>query len=356
MKVFVMAVTIKDVARKANVSVSAVSQVINGPSKKNRIGKDTRKRVLKIVDEVGYIPNHYARTMKKGKTNTVGIVVGNTSGPMEILIKGINSILAESRLYSILGLSQNQCQRDIFYLDNFLSRRVDGIIIVPTTTGNAMSKIESIYQLGFPIVVCERPYVTTVDSVFSNEEWGTYETANYLISLGHKKIAFCFGHQSNGPADHSINIRHRGYQKSLEDNQIKVPQKYFLTSQGVDIPNGREVGHAIANLTDRPTAVVFRNDEMAIGAMQVLNEKGIKVPEDISVIGFGNKPLTEALPVPLTTLETPKYEVGKKAAELLLNKIKIKQESNKSENNTESVNSIGILPKLIIRKSTGVPR
>ena len=351
-----MAVTIKDVARKANVSVSAVSQVINGPSKKNRIGKDTRKKVLNIIKEAGYIPNHYARTMKKGKTDTVGVIIAGTSGSMEKLVEGVNSILAESRFYSILGLSQDQCQRGTFYLDNFLSRKVDGIIIVPTAYGGTMSKIESIHRSGFPIVVCERPYVTTVDSVFSNDEWGTYEATNHLINLGHKKVAICFGHLTDGPLDHSINIRYRGYQKSLEDNQIKIPREYFLTSQGVDISDGREVGHTIANLADRPTAVVFRNDEMAIGAMQIFNEKGIRVPEDISVIGFGNKPLTEALPIPLTTLEAPKYEVGKKAAELLLNKIKIKQEPDNSKNNTESVNSISILPKLIIRKSSCAPR
>ena len=350
-----MAVTIKDVAKQANVSSATVSAVINNNSKYVRVGKETKKRIKEAMREMNYVPNMYARTMKKGQTFTIGIILADgLSVPTAMLIKGIKSGAVGKGYHIILGPSSEEHHQELFYLENFQSRRVDGIIIVPAMSGETLPKLKELNDIGLPIVVCERPWVTDIYCVFSNFEGGTYEATNYLIKLGHSKIAFCIGNEKNPQTTGSALIRYHGYRKALEAKGIEIRKDFYLTTEGVRSSDGHELAKRIIAMSDKPTAIVARNDEIAAGALKTFLDNGVKVPQDISIIGFGNKEITETLQVPLTTIETPKLDVGKKAAEILIEKINKSKEPGTTERHPAV--SVGFMPKLIIRDSCAPPK
>ena len=352
-----MAVTIKEIAQKANVSASAVSAVINNSTKYVRVGEKTRNKIRRIIEEVGYTPNIYAQSNRKGCTFTIGLVIDNlASRPVSLIVEGANIRLKQLGYHLIIGASAQSAAQELFYINNFQSRRVDGIIALPVLSCETMGELRNLYRRKFPMLICERPTVTDMDCVFSNLEGGTYEAARYLIKLGHKKIAFVIGDPESPSTKTSALLRYHGYRKALEEQGLHAKDDYRITAKDVYCKGGQEAAQKIVDMSqdDRPTAVMFRNDDMAAGAIKTFTAKGFKIPEDISIIGFENKPITESLTPSLTTIETPKFDVGEKIAELIVEKI---HKVQKGKNiNTQPAISVGFMPKLIIRDSCVPPK
>ena len=350
-----MAITIKGIAKKANVSASAVSAVINNSEKYVRVSDVTRDRIQKIIEEVGYVPNILAQSNRRGCTYTVGLIVDNfASRPVSLIIEGLTQVLKDSGYHLIIGTSSQSPEQEQFYIKNFLSRRVDGIVAIPLYSNKKLETFRSLYTKQYPLVFCERPGITGMDCVFSNLEGGTQEATEYLIEMGHKNIAFVIGDLESSVTKTAL-IRYNGYRNALEEHGLKVKDEYCIATKDHLARGGQEAAQQILSmrLEERPTAVLFRNDEMAASAMRVLQENGVKIPDDISIIGFENKPITESLTPALTTISTPNYDVGIKAAGLILEKI---EKAKKGQTiHTSSAISIGIMPKLIIRQTCAPP-
>ncbi|MFC2135415.1 LacI family DNA-binding transcriptional regulator [Bacteroidota bacterium] len=335
-----MTPTIKDVARKANVSIATVSLVVNNS---DRISSDTRKKVLKVIKELNYHPSRSARGLVSRKTGNIGFILTDDhflrTEPFYTKIFLGTEFEAHINEYYILltTVSKNFTKDD--QLPRFvLERSVDGIIIagkVPSLL------VDSLYKQKLPVVFVD--YVPSVGDystiMIDNIKGGSLAT-QHLIDLGHKKISFVAG-DINHP---SINDRFHGYKSALEKAGISVDNNYIITDE--DYP-ARSNGYNAARklFTNRPdtTAVFACNDAMAIGLMQYLKENNFKVPEDVSIIGFDDVEVDLPLNPLLTTIRVPKIEIGAEAVRLLVGLLKKKDSSPKK---------IFVPIELIVRNST----
>ncbi|MDD5458052.1 MAG: LacI family DNA-binding transcriptional regulator [Phycisphaerae bacterium] len=347
-----MAVTIKDVAKKASVSPSTVSMVINRRHINSRISKNTRQKVLDVIRESGYVPNLYARSIRNGSTFTIGIIVEDIDSPSRMIIKGAKLPASEKGYHVIASETNDKADEERFCIENFLSRRVDGIIIIPAASGETLGYLKELYSTGFPLVICGRPFVTEMDSVFDHLEGGSFRATSYCIEQGHTKIAYCAGNPEGMIYKLSVLPRYQGYLKALEENGIvQLPKNYYITTKTVDHAGGEEAAEAILKMAEKPTVIVFRNDEMAAGAIHYLRSKNIRVPDDISIVGYGNKSFAGILEVPLTTISPLKTEIGERAVRIILDKIENSKKNKGSEDTNRTVTSVGLMPELVIRDS-----
>lgn len=316
-------ITLKEIAEKCSVSITTVSNILNG---KSNVSEETKKRVLEVVKETGYRPNYMARGLRAAKTNSVGIIIDDlTEFSSTGIIDGIMSyfdehkykaILENLRFYSKWGTKwyhnkgyENSVQQAI---DEFVSIKVDGIIYV---AGHARCISCIPENLEVPLVIS---YAFTEQSGISSVEFDDLKAAcdmtTNLIKKGHKKIAVIAGTEKN------IHTQRRleGYHKALKENGIK-------DCKCIQYANwDRESGYQAAKelLKDSGcTAVFCFNDLMAAGLYDYLDEKGLVPGKDIAVAGFDNRTMSQFLKPTLTTVEIPLFEIGRKSAELILKQI-----------------------------------
>jgi LacI family transcriptional regulator len=316
-------ITLKEIAEKCSVSITTVSNILNG---KSNVSEETKKRVLEVVKETGYRPNYMARGLRAAKTNSVGIIIDDlTEFSSTGIIDGIMSyfdehkykaILENLRFYSKWGTKwyhnkgyENSVQQAI---DEFVSIKVDGIIYV---AGHARCISCIPENLEVPLVIS---YAFTEQAGISSVEFDDLKAAcdmtTNLIKKGHKKIAVIAGTEKN------IHTQRRleGYHKALKENGIK-------DCKCIQYANwDRESGYQAAKelLKDSGcTAVFCFNDLMAAGLYDYLDEKGLVPGKDIAVAGFDNRTMSQFLKPTLTTVEIPLFEIGRKSAELILKQI-----------------------------------
>ena len=298
--------------------------------------------------EMSYVPNLYARSIRRGSTLTIGMIVSDIAlQSVALMVEGAKPEAAKTKHQIILGVSSDDPEQETSYIENFLSRRVDGLIVIPAGSGENMEELERLYQTGFPLVVCETTAApSNIDSVTTDVEAGSYIATEYLIKNGHKKIAFCAGH----PTWPSAKSKFQGYRRALEDYNIELYDDFYIKTESSHIESGATGAKAVLTLNNRPTAIIFHNDEMAAGAMKEFIAAGIRVPEDISLVGFGNTPFSDSLLVPLTTMDYPLFEIGQKAVSTIVERM--------TENNSKNFDkasripvSMRFTPKLTIRNS-----
>ena len=316
-------ITLKEIAEKCSVSITTVSNILNG---KSNVSEETKKRVLEVVKETGYRPNYMARGLRAAKTNSVGIIIDDlTEFSSTGIIDGIMSyfdehkykaILENLRFYSKWGTKwyhnkgyENSVQQAI---DEFVSIKVDGIIYV---AGHARCISCIPENLEVPLVIS---YAFTEQAGISSVEFDDLKAAcdmtTNLIKKGHKKIAVIAGTEKN------IHTQRRleGYHKALKENGIKD----FKCIQYANWD--RESGYQAAKellKNSGCTAVFCFNDLMAAGLYDYLDEKGLVPGKDIAVAGFDNRTMSQFLKPTLTTVEIPLFEIGRKSAELILKQI-----------------------------------
>lgn len=339
-----MAVTLKDVAREAGVSLATASLALNNIDKVN---EETCRKVHKIAKKLNYIPNARARALVKRATRAVGLVIPEVVNPFFAeLAQAIKNRLQLDGYNVILCSTDYKTEEEVRYINMFKSGMVDGAIFA--CLGEMMKKnskmVTELARHYLPVVYVDRDGVDNdlIPVVKSNLKNGSYQATRHLIKLGHREIGFVG--QSHE--------RMSGYKQAMKEANLKVRQKYvyynYLTIEG-----GFEVGNKLASLKksgeiEFPTAIVCFNDEMAIGVIQALINNGISVPGDLSICGTDNIKITSFYNPPLTTVDVPKVQMGTKAAELILKLIN-GQELNADEHYI-------IYPtKLIVRKSTTTP-
>ena len=300
-------VTIQDVAKTAGVSVSTVSRVLNG---KVDVASETQEHILSVIDDLGYTTNLAARSMRSQKKNLVGLIMPDIAYPFAIeVMKGVNRAIAESE-FDLLVYTTGDVrksgrafheQKYVSLLTNSIS---DGVIIVAPVAGE--------FNIDAPIV--------SIDPLASNPNYPAVHATNYqgamdamehLLSLGHKRIGYISGRAEL----ESSNRRLMGYRASLEKAGISVDEK-LIASGDYTTETGIQCTRELLSLNHPPTAIFASNDQMAIGVFQVAQELGLRIPDDLSVIGFDN--ITESKYMGLTTVDQFISEMGYVATQMLI--------------------------------------
>ena len=327
---------INDVVRLSGVSKSTVSRVINNYP---HIAPDKRARVLKVMDEIGYTPNKSAQRLRGQTTTTVGVIVPRIVNPFfSYLVESIEKEGYRRGFQTLIFQSHEDSEREIDFLNLLKHKQVDGLIM--TAYENDWESISSYLKYG-PIVLCNE-YIAEqiVPMVRIDQLAASYEAVKHLIENGHRKIAYCTGGLfSDAGKDKD---RNHGYQKALKEADIDMNPNWILIKRHT-IEDGRRVLHQILDMKNRPTAVFTGSDEVAAGIIKEASDKGVRIPEDLAIVGFDDQPLAKLISPELTTIRQPVSEMGHKAMDILIERITGKN----------SENTVHTLPyKLIIRGST----
>lgn len=315
-----MAVTIKDVAKLANVAPSTVSRVIANSS---RISQGTKERVREAMEELGYHPNFNARSLVNKQTKTLGIIIPSSAkiafqNPFfPEVIRGITSkaYLEKYGLYLSTGQTDEEILEEVKQMVQ--SGRVDGIILLYSKVDDKV--MPYLIENNVPFVLIGRPHnadESRVTYVNNDNVKAAKTVTEYLILLGHQNIGFI-----GGNSEYVVTHDHRqGYQTALLNAGIAPKDGYIVYYDEVQ-EGGQEAVIELMSLEERPTALVVADDLMALGVLRMLDEMDVKVPEEMSVISFNNVMLSELSSPPLTTVDIHIYELGFKATENLIHNI-----------------------------------
>lgn len=312
------AATIKDIARKADVSTATVSRYLN---KSGYVSKVLQERIQEVVKESDYIPNQVAISLKTTATKIIGIVTPELSNfSLVDTVKAISDVVMKNGYQPIVMSSSENTITESKILDVLTSRHVDGAVIA--STGTDIEKIIQINEKRFPVVlfdrdVCNKDDRIVLDAVVNDNFNGSYRMINYLLSLNHRNIAILTG---NVNLPH-IQKRLNGYLKALEDNHIPINPDY-IKNIALDFNGGYEGTKQLMSMkSNRPTAIFTLNNISSLGVIAALNDLHLQIPQQISVCGFGEFKYHAILKPDLTVVNQCSYEIGKKAAEILIEKI-----------------------------------
>lgn len=312
-----MKITIQDVAKKANVSVATVSRVMNG---NYPVKVETRETVLKVIKELNYIPNMQARELTKQKSTTIGVVVPSiTNMFFTELVNGIENELKSNSLSIILTCTHGDESEEQKCINNLIARNVSGIIVAGPSTDNIKAKFYDTISHKIPLVFINSDYIDSNISYVSNDEASGAKTAlKYLLDNNHKNILFVRGKDS-----YSYDIKEKVYKEVMN----KIGR--FDSSKVINIGNGNTsdtvddtMNIFLDILKDYSFTAVFAcNDLMAVGVLNACKKLGIKVPNELSIIGYDNIPLSKFVEPKLTTVDQNMFFLGANAAQLLIEKI-----------------------------------
>jgi LacI family transcriptional regulator len=303
--------TIRDVARRAGVSISTVSYVLTG---ERHIGPDTRQRVLEAVNALGYRGNFVARSLKTGRTMVLALIIPDILNPFFTLVaRGAEDAAREWGYSLVLCNTTVDPDREEEYLQLAQSRRVDGLIYMPGSD-RFHPELHQLVRQRFPVVVVDEQ-VPDVDaaSIFVDNRGGGRLAGRHLGELGHRRVGIIGG----PPGLSTVPARIQGVLDGLAEHGVEVPPQHIVYGD-YQLESGREAMRALWR-TDGPlTAIFAANDLMAIGAMQEARDWGLSVPQDISIVGFDDIPLAAMISPALTTVEQPAVIMGHAAVEVLV--------------------------------------
>jgi len=330
-------ITIKEIAKLAEVSSTTVSRVLSGS---NYVSKNTRDRVLEIIKKKEYRPSIIAQSLRTNRTRTIGLVLADIENPFYSRVaKGVIDA-AEAKNYNVILCNSNNDikleERDIRTL---IERGVDGLLL--TTVELKMKTIENLRDRGLPFLLIDcKLDIPGVNYVVNDDYYGAELATEYLIELGHKKIFFLGNRKLL-----SLRERFRGFRDTLKQHNIEginnsVPKKFINMDGNYDIAG---VIKYLVNGQENITAIFAGNDYLAVRSIESISDIGIKVPEDISIIGYDNIKISSMIKVPLTTIRQPKYLLGKLATEQLFEILE-----NRSD---KEVRRVILRPELVIRQS-----
>ncbi len=304
--------TMKDVALTANVSVSTVSYVLNG---NGPVSSDRRARIMNAVRELNYIPNESARSLKRQKASTIGLVIPDLSNQFfSLLTSGVVRAAAAHDVLVVLCSSENTEKTGSANAKLLRSQRVDGVVYL-TGLNESPSSLLELESLGAVVLVDERVPGADLPAIVADGRRGAREVAAHVVGLGHERFA-CIG----GPtALWTAEQRLAGYREALALGGLD-PDQMEVYSGDYQMNSGYQLAEKALNCPKptRPTALLCANDMMAIGALEYCRAVGLSVPDEISIVGFDDVPMARLLSPRLTTVRQPAYEMGVAAAELVL--------------------------------------
>lgn len=331
--------TIKDIANVLNISPAAVSKALNNDS---RISEKRKVEVRQVAKNLNYQPNHIASALRKGKSNLVGVIVPRTnSNFFSSVLENIEDVLNKAGYNIIITQSNESYDKECRNIDALLYTQVDGIIASMANETVDLSHYEKIKTQGIPLILFDRGENNlNVDYVGINDYDSSHMIVNHLISKGCKRIAHIGGYRRT----RIFNNRIRGYIDAIKINNLPVDDELLIES-ALTLEDGREKMKQLLLLKNRPDAVYVASDYAALGALQILKEHDIDVPEDMCLVGFGNEPFTSLVTPSITSVNQHSAQIGKYAAETFLHLVK-KEELN------QTLDKIILNAELIERESS----
>lgn len=332
-----MAATIHDVAREAGVGIGTVSRVINNSP---RVKPDTRARVLAAIDKLQYKPDPIARSMISRRTNSLGVIVPFFTRPFFIeVLRGIEAVSARLGRELILYNVETDAQRDHYFSELPMQRKVDGLLIVSLTPDETVSG--RFKDAGLPVVFIDA-YSPMFTSLVVNNIEGAYEAVKFLIGKGHRRIGFINGEIEGNFKFNQANDRLIGLHRAFGEAGLLFEPELVLTSEWNRV-GGKQAALQLLSQQKRPTAIFAASDMQAIGVLEATRELGIVVPDQLSVIGFDGLEVSELLG--LSTMRQPVQEMGESGATLLLELI---------DNPDRTPELIRFDTQLVERRTTGL--
>jgi LacI family transcriptional regulator len=332
-------VRLKDIAEKAGVSVMTVSKVLRDAPD---ISVETKGRIRVLAQQMGYVPDFLAQGLRTRKTKLIGVVIPTITHPVFArLLLALEEKAFEAGYELILTHTLSQADREEMVIRRLISRRVDGMLVFPVYRPAVTAQAyEELARCKTPVVIIGQvsAFCQQFPNVQSDDYQAAYELTRYLIGLGHRRIAFFAGSNLLPWAQERL----EGYRKSLRDAGIE-PNDHWVFSAGSTVEEGEAAARQMLAEGIIPTAVQAVSDPVAIGVANVLLDRGWRIPDDMSIAGFGNFLISEYYRVPLTTIRQPKYRLGLAAIDMLLKVM-----------SGEKPGSIKLASEIIVRKSTSV--
>ena len=305
-----MPITIKDVARESGVNTSTVSRALNNGY---GVNDETRKHVMEVAMRLNYRTNQVARGLVTGRSQTIGLVVSDIRNPFFAEVaRGAEDAAYRAGRDLVLCNSDLTAEKQMGYFDSLLAKRVDGIVM-NSVAALSRAQQDQLWAAGVPIVLLNRSSVyRRFSSVLGDNLQGGEIAGNYLIDLGHTQVVHITGPRAHG----NLTDRAKGFLKAFHDRGLSEPEVIYGEHT---FPGGYESARRLLEADRKITAIFAGNDVLAFGCIRAAIEKGIRIPDDLSIIGFDNVEMSQITNPPLTTIDQPKYEIGKAAIEMLLN-------------------------------------
>lgn len=330
-------VSVKDVAAAAGVSLGTVSNVLNRPEK---VSETTRDHVLRVIDDLGFVRNDAARQLRAGKNRAVGMIVLDVRNPFFTdVAQGVEERLGAHRRPLILGNSGQDPARESTYLDLFEEQRVSGLLITPV--GQVLPRLRRLRDRGTAVVVVDRRTGTReFSSVSVDDKRGGRLAAQHLLDTGRRRIAFVGGPRGLNQVKHRL----LGAQEVVDT--VGRARLTFVETPRMDAGAGRLAAEQLVALGQRrrPEAIFAANDLIALGVLQGLTLAGLRVPDDIAIVGYDDIDFAASAAIPITSVRQPREELGRVATEILLGVI--------DDPANPRVRDVVLEPELVVRRST----
>ena len=331
--------TIHDIARKLNITASTVSRALKDHP---RISAETKKAVQKAAQKLNYQPNNIAAALRNGKSNIIGIIVPTADRTFfSSVVRGIEEIANTAKYNVMICQTYDNFEKEVSTVEALLNARVDGIIVSHGKETQNFDHFLKVKERGIPIILFDRSNdELEVSNVVIDDFLGAYKATEHLIQQGCKRIA----HFTNARKISIFKERLRGYREALLDNGLKFDESLVVDSN-LQLEDGRNSMEQLLKRKDIPDGVFSSSAYGILGAMQVLKEKGFKVPEDVALVGFSNEPFTSFTEPPLSTIDQHPMRMGNADAEIFLEEIAVKDKKFIPQ-------KIVLKPELIIRQSS----
>jgi DNA-binding LacI/PurR family transcriptional regulator len=329
--------TLKEVAELAGVSTATVSNVLN---ETKYVSDEVKKQVYSAMTTLNYVPNTLAKSLRVKETNLVGLMISDISNPFfSSVVRGIEDGLADNGYNVLLCNTDSNIKKEKEYLKVLLGKRVDGLII--SSSGNSEEHYKELGNLGVPVIFLNRhPNLLISDIVSTNNIKGAYLATEHLIRHGYKKIGIISGPQNISTGRDRL----LGFKQAM--NQYDIPVYENLIKEGdFNKKSGYDLMKEIVNEDVKPEALLICNNFMTLGAYRAIQDLGIRIPNDLAIVGYDDPDWASIANPPLTAIKQPAYDQGIHAARLIIERIKSRTHINPRE--------IYLTPTLIIRKSCG---
>jgi LacI family transcriptional regulator len=331
-----------DVAERAGVSRATVSYVLNDRTGGSiRITEETRQRVLQSAEELGYEPNALARSLRSGLTHVVGLLIPDVRNPHYFdILGGVEDEVVRQDYYLVVVSANLDPEREGHCLQSLFEQRLDGLILAPTFIDRLTADVEALLQRASSVVFLIEQ--EGANCVYADTRGGAKAMMDHLISLGHSRIAFVNGVVRPGMAQNRVTV----YRERVASLGLPLDGQ-LLWNCGHTLQDGYCAAHELLSLADPPTAIWTTNDLLAIGALRAIRERGLRVPEDISLAGFDDIEFAAYLYPPLTTVDIHGEELGRQAAQMLFRHI---------EDPDRGMTQEMVHTELVVRQSTASPK
>lgn len=315
-------ITIKDIAKALGLSTSTVSRALRGSYE---ISPETKKLVIEYAEQYNYRPNPIALSLKERRSRSIGVVVCEIANNFfSQAINGIESIAYNRGYHVIISQSHESYDREVVNVEHLASRSVDGLLVSLSAETDHIEHFKNLHEKGFPIVFFDRitEEIETFKVVVDNYK-GAYDATQHLIDSGYTKIAHVTSSQHLSISKERL----EGYKAALADNGIALNESYirYCNHGGMIYDELEDAVKSLVRLKDKPDAIFSAGDRLSISCLTALKAIGLKIPDDIALVGFSNSPLVQLLSPGLTAVKQPAFEMGQVATELLIKLIESKR-------------------------------